>query len=316
MKRVIATGGFFVGISPDSIPQPMPTRMGRWDPKVNYVRDAYTAPFVEHEGIAYLRISDGNCININPKIDVANQSLYWQSSEILDLIWARKIQAEDIDTENLTVKRLRSATTGRRVEIFGSEIKVFGDVAMNIQLGVDASGMAVLNYFNNEGKLLYNLGPRGIDWGSIQPASWSTVKLVQVIANPATDSLPDWYDVSGAILGLPSTGATNYHKYFAGSNPEISQAEKDKEKYLYTSNSTTSAKISDGWYCAAWSGMYATYAGNDTGKYIRPDGDNGVYESLSGVVDLNPIYTVRIMLYRKGIMIKGANVYWSGARPQ
>lgn len=316
MKRIIASGAFTVGVAPDSIPQPMPTRMGKWDSKVNYIRDDYTAPFVEHEGAAYLRISNGNCIGINPATDVANQSLYWQHTEILDLIWARKIQAEDIDTENLTVKRLRSATSGRRVEIFGSEIKVFGDVAMNIQMGVDASGMAVLNYFNNEGKLLYNLGPRGIDWGSIQPASWSTVKLTKVIANPLTDSLPDWFAVSDALLNLPNRVSTTYYKYFAGSNPEISQSEKDKEKYLYTSNSTTSTKISDGWYCAAWTGSYSQYFAANTGQYIRPDGDRGIYDELSGVVDLSPIYVVQITLYRGGVIKSTANVYWSGARPQ
>ncbi|MGL5729907.1 MAG: hypothetical protein ACRCX5_02135 [Bacteroidales bacterium] len=316
MKPTIATGTFTVGFAPDAIPQPTPTRMGVWNDKVNYIRDAFTAPYVEHEGAAYLRISDGNCIGINPKTDVANQSLYWQHNEILDLIWARKIEADEINTENLVVKQLKSATEGRRVEIFGSEIKVFGDFAMNIQLGVDDSGMAVLKYFNNDGKMLYNLGPRGIDWGSIQPASWSTLKLTSVVLNPANDNLPDWYDVSDVMIGLAGESSKTYYKYFAGSNPEITPEEKEKEKYLYTSNSTTSAKIADGWYCLAWNGSYAEYYSSNTGQYIRPDGDKGIYDSLSGVVDLSPIYVVKITLYRGGIAKSTANVYWSGAKPK
>lgn len=214
--------------------------------------------------------------------------------------------------DNLITRVLVTAESGPRVQVIGSLISIFGDTAKNIEFGVDERGMAVMKYINNEGKVLYNLGPNGIDWGSIKPAGWSTMKLVSIISNPSTDVLPDWFDVRDKILSLKNQTPSTYYKYFAGENPEITPEEKEKEKYLYTSQNTSGGKIADGWYCNEWLGMYEIHSSNDTGLMIKPDGELGIYETLGGVVDKTPIYMVNLKLYRGGKEIKTANAYWNG----
>ncbi|MGL5691475.1 MAG: hypothetical protein ACRDD8_11740 [Bacteroidales bacterium] len=218
--------------------------------------------------------------------------------------------------DNLVTRMLSTSESGPRVQIMGSLMTVFGQYSKNIELGVDDSGMAVLKYFSNNGDLLYNLGPRGIDWGSIKPSSWTKIQLVNVISNPTDNNNPSWYSVNDVILNLPNRPGSDYWKYFAGSNPEVTPEEKEKEKYLYVSQSTSSLKISDGWYCSAWNNMYEQHLSQNSGQYIKPDGENGIYENINGVVDLTPIYTVQLTLYRGGKIVRNANVYWSGAKPQ
>lgn len=110
MGKIRATGAFTVGFAPDSIPTATPTNCGVWNATTNYKRDMFIAPYVKHEGAYYLRISDGNCVGINPKTDVASQSRYWQHNEIIDLFCARKIQADEIAVDTITIGKMTEGT--------------------------------------------------------------------------------------------------------------------------------------------------------------------------------------------------------------
>lgn len=72
-----------------------------------------------------------------------------------------------IVSDNLTVKRLITVPVigDAHVEIYGSTINIFGETGiMNIQFGVDDEGYAVLKYYDNNGNLLYDMGPRGLSY--------------------------------------------------------------------------------------------------------------------------------------------------------
>lgn len=85
------------------------------------------------------------------------------------------MKAEFVDVDNLKVKqlegavgsfngRLESTSTNGRIIIENGNISIFGSFAFpNIKFGIDEDGNAVLNYYNNNGVLLYNLGPDGIN---------------------------------------------------------------------------------------------------------------------------------------------------------
>ena len=216
------------------------------------------------------------------------------------------IKTSLIDANILIAKLLKTNSEGPRVEIAGSMINVFGDFASpNIRFGVNASGYAVLDYYDNNGNKLYNLGPQGIDWGSIVQPSWSTTKLTPVSALQIGDVYPDWDDVATQHQGYvtvnnitTNTGNT-YYKYYAGSNPTITQEQRDQEKYLHVTNSLTSDTIQDRWYSSSVNSP-GKYIGNNTGQYIKPYAD-GIYPNVNGVLDIDGTIKVRRLVeYKNG----------------
>ena len=85
---------------------------------------------------------------------------------------ARKIKASEIETDTIISKVVKTSDSGPRIEIYGSMLNVYGGSGIaNIKFGVNPYGYATLSYYDNNGNLLYDLGPNGIDWGSIVPAS-------------------------------------------------------------------------------------------------------------------------------------------------
>lgn len=68
-------------------------------------------------------------------------------------------------TEDLETKRLltTSQSGGAHIEAFGSQINVYGASGYkNIVFGVGDNGYAVMQYYDNDGHLLYDLGPGGL----------------------------------------------------------------------------------------------------------------------------------------------------------
>lgn len=235
-----------------------------------------------------------------------------------DFLLARRIKSEEIDVDSLIAKLLKTNSEGPRVEIAGSLIEVFGDFASpNIRFGVNASGYAVLTYYDNNGNKLYDLGPQGIDWGSIVQPSWSTTKLTPVSALQPGDVYPDWYDVATSHQGyvpvnsITTNSGNTYYKYYAGSNPTITQEQRDQEKYLHVTNSLTSDTIQDGWYNGSVNAPMQ-YIGNNTGQYIKPAAD-GIYPNANGVLDIEgTIKYRRLVEYKNGYATgRVVMVFWN-----
>ncbi|MGE4308925.1 hypothetical protein, partial [Bacteroides sp.] len=223
-----------------------------------------------------------------------------------------------IDANILIAKLLKTNSEGPRVEIAGSLIDVFGEFSSpNIRFGVNASGYAVLTYYDNNGNKLYDLGPQGIDWGSIVQPSWSTTKLTPVSALQIGDVYPDWDDVATYHQGYvpvnnvtTNTGLT-YYKYYAGSNPTITQEQRNQEKYLHVTNSLTSDTIQNGWYSGSVNAPMQ-YIGNNTGQYIKPAAD-GIYPNVNGVLDIDgTIKYRRLVEYKNGYATgRVVMVFWN-----
>ena len=89
------------------------------------------------------------------------------------------------------VKAQRLETEGAEaaVKIEGGMIAVLGRAGVpNIKFGVNSDGYAVMQYFDNAGNLLYDLGPEGQAIISMQKASMT---------------FTEWIDVRGANLAAP-----------------------------------------------------------------------------------------------------------------
>jgi hypothetical protein len=109
------------------------------------------------------------------------------------------------------------------VYIKDGEMKVFGNTAMNIRFGVNSDGMAVLQYYDNSGKLLYDLGPNGWSTSRISTSNWEEIKVVSITtigytestipANGATVDSTDAYK----LFSINSNySVTTLYKYHAG----------------------------------------------------------------------------------------------------
>lgn len=89
------------------------------------------------------------------------------------------------------VKAQRLETEGAEaaVKIEGGMIAVLGRAGVpNIKFGVNSDGYAVMQYFDNDGNMLYDLGPAGLAKISMQKASMI---------------FSEWIDVRGANLAAP-----------------------------------------------------------------------------------------------------------------
>ena len=165
-----------------------------------------------------------------------------------DLVLSRKILAEEIDTDNIVAKNMRTANSGARVEAFGSEQNFYNENGVKqMQIGI-VNGNVVLTYFAADGSKLYDLGPGGFNWGAIKPASWSEYKQKSLnqTATPTmynvTSKVSNWNYKEGPIAG------ETFFSYYAGVNPTITEADRQKEKYIYMYQNLSGGYIPNGWY--------------------------------------------------------------------
>ena len=288
---------------------------GEWDRYIDYKRTDSIQPYVfqTKEGVrqAYILIAE-NSLNDDPFLDNSQGSgRIWRRQEVLDLIVARKIQADDIDVDNLVVRKVKTANSGPRFEMEGSEMKVYGDGAHpNMIFGVNENGYAVMEYYTPSGNKLYDLGPSGINILNFAPVKWTEKKLKQFSTEKSRENIT-WQDFFKISNGdVTQTNSPIYYNYYAGGNPTVSQAERERERYTYAS--INGPKIADGWYYTP-PGVnnrgYKRYLSNNSGKFVKPE-EGGLYSDSLGVLDRNNIYVVECHLYLGGILTDSANYYF------
>lgn len=169
-------------------------------------------------------------------------------------------------SDDLIVRRLETkpdtltdANNKARVVIAGSTLDVFGSSGQrNIQFGVDSNGYAVLKYFNNNGLMLYDLGPNGMNWVNVSEEEFSSAYYV-FISNDITAN-GDRYE--------STTGQIQLHRFKAKSINGI----------IYGGNTTNNdpniASLANGRY---FTSQFIVASGElDTTKYA-----NGLYRPVS-----------------------------------
>lgn len=309
----------YITLLPEGKQGPMPINAGLYNSKTRYVRDEDFAPFVykfkTNGQKEYYLLLAKESQGVDPlENNTHGSGDVWRRKEFHDLLLARKIRADEIDTENLTVKNLKTNLDGPRIEASGSEMKVYGlNEHPNIIFGVNEQGFAVLSYYDNNGKKLYDLGPDGISKLSFAPQGWSSFKLTKIMGYKDEDKV-SYYDLSDATDPFTEFIAPEYHNYYAGGDPTISDEEKAKELYLYKSKDASSDNhIDDGWYYKPLKKNHSIpeILSYETNKLIKPE-DNAVYPNYGGVYDRSPIYFMPCYLYKGGIKRNTILVVWNG----
>lgn len=221
------------------------------------------------------------------------------------------IKTELIKTDELVSKKVKTANSGPRFEMEGSEMRVYGDgVHPNMIFGVNEAGYAVMEYYTADGVKLYDLGPSGLDVINFAPVKWTEKRLKQFSTTLSRDNLT-WMDFQKIRLGnVTQANAPIFYTYYAGGNPTVTPEEREREKYTYSS--INGSKIANGWYYFppyANDRGYEQHPSNNSGGYIKPESD-GLYDSNEGVVNRNTIYIVQCYLYVGGVITDSANYYF------
>ena len=221
------------------------------------------------------------------------------------------IRGENVDATNLTAQKIITRRdNGARVEIADSEINIFGNVARNIQFGVDEDGYAALRYFDNEGKLLYKLGFNGLVQKPSRPESWSSTWL---------------YKTGDTELQAYNDEKYKDWVYKTENQRYIYNCEIKEGVYMDEVNDgrTTTQKFKspsfrlNGWYVKApsrsgeshnWTEIERLDPNNPGGEIRLP----GMSAAHPPVYNKKPLYMTQMYLYKDGIRIKTHNVYFNG----
>ena len=225
------------------------------------------------------------------------------------------IKGENISGTNLTAERIITKPSGdntAHVEIADSEINIFGRVARNIQFGVNDDGYAVLRYFDNDGRLLYDLGPKGIINTPNQEEKWEEVWLRQIGGDSDTiDSVLQNY-ISDYKRWEFNEGFKRYRYYSkmvagvyddAVNNGKVFRR-KDKSSSL--NGVFVKAPASSG--TAPNFGLYRTDPSNPGNQFVFP----GLNLNNEPVYNRYPLYFVVLEEYNNGRLARSQSAYWNG----
>ena len=300
----------------DGKPGPSLVYAGAWREDITYIKDDVVNHYVHQVRNGkkeFYLLQTPQSLGDDPYLNNTQGSGdIWRRVEQHDLILARKIQADEIDVDDLVVKRMKTMNGGPRIEIHGTVAEFFGrGLFPNIVMGIDSDGYAVLKYFTHDGKLLYDLGPKGIDWNGIEPSRWNSLFFTLVTTKSASNIL--WIDVE-KVIHMDSSSNTEYYKWYAGSNPTISEEDREKEKTIRTSPQHYAGKIPDGWYVVARSynpGERPLFFSQNTGEYVKPK-EKAFYPNKRGVVDRGNIYYEIIYQMIDGVIADEYYVMWNG----
>ena len=185
--------------------------------------------------------SDENC-----PVDGPKGSSYWSDNNFdfvaTDLALVRKILAEEIDVENMSVRQLetKNVSNGPRVLIKEGLMEVYAPEQLfpNIRFGVNAQGMSVLEYYDNSGRKLYDLGPDGIK--KISGAQMVGIFLCYICdsATPPT---------AASVQTIMNPSKTKYYRYQAGDLHDQGNGRIHTGNHL-TGQIATDPLATDGWY--------------------------------------------------------------------
>jgi hypothetical protein len=119
----------------------------------------------------------------NGKITATSDNFYIQNN-------SGQISAAVDESGNLSAGSLSTLHESGSPYIYIKDgiLDIFGTVARNIHFGVNSDGMAVLQYYDNSGVLLYDLGPDGIKAKDLQSSQWETLTFVSVETIGYTES--------------------------------------------------------------------------------------------------------------------------------
>lgn len=161
---------------------------------------------------------------------------------------ANFLTADRIDALQTTSKIVRTAAYGSRTEIEGNTIKIFNDTSIfpNIVFGMK-NGYAVMEYYDNAGVMLYDLGPEGISMVDVVEEAWIEVSNLLFLGIDYTTVLTTPAIKSKYKRPLLQSQVP-YYKYQSQRIGNV-VSDPDNDGRLFVSPSKAANKIPIGVYC-------------------------------------------------------------------
>lgn len=234
-----------------------------------------------------------------------DKSRFWAGSETPD-------NAPFSVTEDgvATSTKFRTARSGLRLEAENGLIRVFGSVAKNIEFGVNDEGLAVMRYYDNDGALLYDLGPSGISSVRRDNDTWNLKRLTYLgssddslfgdywntAKNPLYNTGEDRWQFLSGFVGNAYNDLENNRKIF-----------KTKSK---TDSNGNSNIIADGWYCDSLPQNITNF-----NRMQFPTIDGQLPDDLSDknpdFITTKPLYVTAAFYVQGGLVTNRMNVYYN-----
>lgn len=230
---------------------------------------------------------------------------FWAGSEVPDNA-AFSVTEEGVTTAT----KFRTGKSGLRLEAENGLISVFGNLAKNIEFGVDDEGLAVMRYFDNDGVLLYDLGPNGISAVKRDNDKWVLKRLTYLGIDEEVLFGELWFT---AMNPYYITGADRFQflsGYVGGAYNDLENNRKIFKTQSKTDGFGKSNVVANGWYC-------------DT----LPQGATEINRMQFAIVDgklpedmnvLNPNFNTSVPVYvtsafyiANGFIAKRMNVYYN-----
>lgn len=233
---------------------------------------------------------------------------------------------EEQITDKLTVRKMKTAATGARIEAEGTLMKVFGtsNVA-NIIFGVNSDGLAVLTYYDNNGNKLYDLGPSGIAYVQVREAKMTQMymRLVGTTADAVYNTFSLAYNGDALPKATKKLNTDTVYKFTAKMVAGIVDANQSAyDGKYYSSSSTNSATgapsgstIPDGWYeeCDTDSTDYGNVENVDYDNSVLGASTLDNYDSRNEQVIAQPYVHSKVLFhYVSGVYTnESLIVYWN-----
>lgn len=245
-KKTMSVGGGYVVVSCDIDGVTYNTTIGfsvnvsAYASKVEWDAQQYNSTFTK-----YKKDNDG-------RLEKAESSIN-QNAEAIKLRVSRddlKSSGIDIDAETITLQAdrtyvtnadgdtvavfnpdgsvvagsLKTADTGYgSVEVKNGEIGIYnpnGD--RNIRFGLSGDGYMVLQYFDNSGNLLYDLGPSGLTQSSVTGKSWFEGEYVELASGTDYERMCLWSN--GTWQSAAPTGGSLYGTWYTKAIGSLTEA--------------------------------------------------------------------------------------------
>lgn len=200
---------------------------------------------------------------------------YWKATEKQEIVATCLLLAQKALIENLVVGEVETVgSNGCHIHIINGLVRVYGTAGSpNIEFGVDESGMAVMQYYDNAGNLLYDLGPNGIRYISSTPEQWIEFALIRVCD---VNGEPCDYSAIWATTGFPNDDTLEPLFRYCSSRLNGVPNDTENDDVVFYGKSHDSGKA-EGWYfdsvALTDSDIYMKRANTNIDWYLPVDND-------------------------------------------
>lgn len=274
--------------------------MGFWDANTDYYLSDLGIPFVKRPDGSTLGYSVF-ALNVQQATKGSWITSQWRLLESAEFIYMQNAYIEYLQAQAIS---LRTAISGARTEIDPLGMRVYNEFGiMNIRIG-NKNGYAVLEYYDNDGTFLYDLGPSGIGTVEVREEEWTQVKL----HNLATMTTEPDYATALAKPAIYRNAATvtptTYYRYTSKIVAGINQDPTNDGK-IFTSSNKTSAKLS-GVFCSPVQGIYVGVGTGTIPSDMHPSNPAMQWTAMYNV------YKQPLTAYNEGLVFERRySAYWT-----